>query len=506
MNSPAEVTTSGMTAKVLKGSFWVLVGQVLPFLATFIATPFVIHFLGTESYGVLILLGLVANYFSFADFGMGLASTKFGSEAYGERSDKREGAVIITALRIAFFSSVLIAVPLFIFSGFIIRYIFSVPAHLQYAATLGLRITLLSFVFGILSGVLNTPQLTRLRMDLNILINSGGKILMILVTPLVFYFGGGIVEACIVSVTATAIMLAGNFWVSGKLQPAIFKSKFNANLKKELIQFGKSVILYSAATVLIFNAEKLVLSNLTSTKELAYYSVAYTLASMTTMLTLAIGQTLIPAFSQMLAPEKRTSLNLLFNRSFKTTLICLLPTVMVMVVVAKPFFTIWAGKEFGMQSTMPFYILMGGIFFSLLMYIPNSILLAFGKTSIFAKTYWIEILPYILLAFVLIREIGILGAAVVWSLREIINAFVFFWYSRKYTGVSLNVREYIRKFFPALLLLSPPVIFALTWNNFSLVLVGITLVSLVLYLILCWKLLLSGEERKWAISIMPFKK
>lgn len=73
-----------MTTKVVKGSLWTLAGQVAPLAVSLVATPFVIRLLGAESYGVLILIGLIPTYLGFAAFGMSMASTKFGSEAYAE--------------------------------------------------------------------------------------------------------------------------------------------------------------------------------------------------------------------------------------------------------------------------------------------------------------------------------------------------------------------------------------------------------------------------------------
>src|SRR5690242_6812345 len=109
-----------MTTKVVKGSFWVLMGQVLPLIATFIASPFVIRSLGSESYGVLILAGLLASYFSFADFAMSIASTKFGAEAYGEGKTEKEGIVISTAALISFLSCLVVVIPLLLFPGWIV--------------------------------------------------------------------------------------------------------------------------------------------------------------------------------------------------------------------------------------------------------------------------------------------------------------------------------------------------------------------------------------------------
>src|SRR5580765_5486277 len=101
-----------MTTKVVKGSLWTLAGQVLPLIATLVATPFNIWLLGSEAYGVVILVGLIPTYFSFADFGMGVASTRFGSEAYGAGDPRKEGELVRGAAFIALISSLFIAIPL----------------------------------------------------------------------------------------------------------------------------------------------------------------------------------------------------------------------------------------------------------------------------------------------------------------------------------------------------------------------------------------------------------
>jgi O-antigen/teichoic acid export membrane protein len=81
----SEFTQPGMTAKVIGGGMWTLAGQAIILGASLIFTPFVIRLLGTESYGVLALINLLIGYISFADFGMGTTSTKFGSEAFAKQ-------------------------------------------------------------------------------------------------------------------------------------------------------------------------------------------------------------------------------------------------------------------------------------------------------------------------------------------------------------------------------------------------------------------------------------
>jgi O-antigen/teichoic acid export membrane protein len=290
-----------MTTKVVKGSMWTLGGSVLPLAVSFISTPFIIRFLGAESYGVLLLVGLIPTYFSFADFGMGIASTKFASEAFGQGDKQKEAQVVWTASAIALVASLIIAVPIIIFASPIIISL-NVPEQLQWQATIALRIASVSFVLGILGSVVNSPMLSRLRMDLNTITAAVPKILLAAVTPFILYFGGGIVEAVSWAFIVGVATLAVVVYFSGRLLPEMFRAGINRDLFRPLLKFGGAWVVAMIAAMLLVNLEKLFLTKMVSVKALAYYSVAFTFANMATMFSQAMIQSLIPAFSQLQTP------------------------------------------------------------------------------------------------------------------------------------------------------------------------------------------------------------
>lgn len=488
----------GMTEKVIKGSLWTLIGQILPLIVTFISTPFVIRFLGSESYGVLILVALIPNYFAFADFGMATASTKFGSEAFGRGQRESEGEIIRTAAFIAFFTSLVFAVPLFIFSGSIITEWFKINEEYQSDAIKALRITSITFVFGILALVFNTPMLARLRMDLNTLVNAVPKILAGLTIPIVLYFGGYVIETVTVTLISTILLFAATVFVSGKLLPELYRPGINKNLFKPLLKFGSGWIFAVIATTLLVNVEKFFLARDISVQSLAHYSVAFSLANMIGLFASSMTQSLIPAFAQILAPEKRDEFNLLFSRGIRINLIWILPALMFMFVVAKPFFTIWAGAEFGEESTEVFYILIVGLFFNILAYIPQSTLMAAGRTDLLAKIYWLELIFYIFLVAWMINSYHTIGAAIAWSVRVIADTFLIVWLARRTVGFSFRFSNQARIFLISLVLL-PPVIFAFFFN-FSLWLIPLTIFCMAFYFTLAWKYFAKTEEKSWLTS------
>jgi O-antigen/teichoic acid export membrane protein len=495
--APAEPpSTAGMTTKVVKGSAWTLAGQIVPLGATLVTTPFVIRLLGSESYGVLILVGLIPNYFTFADFGMGMASTKFASEAYGRGEREGESAVIRTASTIAFFSSLCIALPLILLAQPIVTAL-NVSPNLIAQASLALRLTSVSFVAATLSNVFNTPQLSRLRMDLNAAINTAGRVLLAIGTVGVLWLGGGIVGAAALGLAIALLVLLLHILVSSRLVGQGFGIGLSQELLGPMLRFGGGLLISGIASILLVNFEKLLLSRLVSVRALAYYSVAFTFANMSTMLSWAMVQSLIPAFSQLLTPEKREQFQALYSRCIRMSIILLLPTLTVLFVIARPFFTIWAGPDFGAESTTPFYVLLVGLLFSVIATVPYAALVASGHTHIFAKVQWIEFVPYGILAIFLISKYGILGAAIAWSLRVAVDVLIMMWFARKLLEFSFKTVDYRYLFIFGLLLLLPSFFVAIYYDSYLIILALVLMASIGLYAVTIWKRFVSIEERAW---------
>jgi len=480
----------------MKGSLWTLGGQVAPLFFSFIATPFVIRLLGVEGYGVFILIGLIPSYFNFADLGMGMASTKFGSEAYADGDRGREARIVRTSALLALVMSVPIALLIATFSGRLAA-LFNVPSEFQGQAGLALQIAAGTFVLNFLNSIFNTPQLTRLRMDLNTLVSSVPRILGVIAVPMVIYFGGGIVGAVTVLFMASLLTLIANLYFSRALLPDLVGVSIERAVIRPLLRFGGALVFASIAAVFLVNVEKLILVRVTSVETLAHYSVAYTLANMVTLFTVAMAQSLVPAFSQLAKPDKRDQLDRLYVRSLRINIFSLLPCLLILAIVAKPFFTVWAGPEFGVASPLPFYILQIGLFFNLNACIPWAVILSQGRTDIFAKLYWIQILPYIGLCAFLTYRFGAVGAATAWSGRVISESYILFKYAGRIGGVHFSLSQYVGALLLGLLILLPPLLLAAAVNELSPWLLVLIPVSLVSYSALIWKKIVEPEEKVW---------
>jgi O-antigen/teichoic acid export membrane protein len=155
----------------------------------------------------------------------------------------------------------------------------------------------------------------------------------------------------------------------------------------------------------------------------------------------------------------------------------------------------WA--RFGRESTVPFYILLVGLLFSVSAIVPWSSIVAVGRTDLIAKIYWAELVPYAAVAAVLINYYGIIGAAAAWSLRAAADAVVFVWFSSRVTGAHLGLSRTIPAAIFGFAVLAPPGLIAAFYDNTSLTLFAAVPICSVLYILVVWKFFITAGERAW---------
>ena len=256
-----------------------MLGQVLPLAVSMVSTPFLIRMLGAESYGVFVLVGLIPAYLTFTDLGMGFASTKYGSEAFGKEQREQEAHVVTTASVIGLLTVLPFSIAIFIFSGFWVS-LLNVPEHLRADAGLAFKFAAIALAINVLSNIVNTPQLARLRIDLNTLVTAGFRIVGSILAPVIVYLGGGISGAAFAVMTASILTFIGHVVISGRLNPAMLRPAMDREMIRPLVKFGAALALSGIAAVFLGHLEKLVLVKQTTVENLAYYSVAFTFASM----------------------------------------------------------------------------------------------------------------------------------------------------------------------------------------------------------------------------------
>jgi len=505
-SAKAAPSAVGLTSRVVRGSLWSLGGQGVTLLATLIATPFVIQFLGPEGYGVLVLINILLGYLSFADMGMGWASTRFGTDAHARGDDQGEAMAVWTALLLAAGPALLVSLTLILGARPLVEKAFRLPPHLQEPGMIALRLAALGFVARAVAGVMNTPELVRLRMDLLALINTGTLVGQILLVPVVVFLGGGL-SGAVATIAASGLLAAMlHTIVSMRLLPNLRRPRVSRAMVKPLARFGSAMLISAFAGMVLTNADKLLLTRYASVLALAYYSVAFNLSIMLTQAPIAMVQSLLPAFTQLQANPDRTLLRGLYLRALRGTLLWVVPAAVFLCVVARPFLTLWAGPDFGRESTLPLYVLAAGLLFEVITYVPYTLLMALGRSDMIARCQVAVIVPFLLGSAVSIRWYGALGAAVAWSLRAVLSAVAFAVIAHRISGFKFSpLPENVAGYFAVILGLVTPVLVVCWLTTSAVARLAVALVALAVHAGLILKFVLSRQERDWILGLLPVR-
>jgi O-antigen/teichoic acid export membrane protein len=486
--------------QVVAGGSWAATGQVAILLASLLATPFVVRQLGPAEYGLLALVNSAIAFFAFAELGMATASTRFGADAFARGDRMLEARVTWTATAIAAVPTLTVVVALWSLAPTLVASALRLPAELQREGAIALRLAAVTFAFRVLAACVNTPQVVRLRYGLSTLITAGITVGHIVVAPVILWLGGGVAEAVLASAVAWALGFTLHSILSAHFLPQLRRPAIRGELVAPLLAFGMNMFLTTIALVPLLYGERFLLARMTSVSDLAFYSVAATLAGLLALAPRTLSNPLLPALTRQWALGGRDAVTLLYGRAVRGLMATLVPLGLLLMGSARPFLSVWAGPLYAERSTPLLFLLLSGVVAEGLAMPPTFLLLAVGKARSVARVYIAQLVPYAGASLVLIHQMGAEGAAAAWSLRAIASAAAFYAVARRHSGVTVAVPARARR--PMLAAALPVAIAAVAvitarsaiWQ--ALAVVGAVAASL-----LATRHLLTPPERAWMVGL-----
>ena len=205
-NPPNRDNGPSPSAQVASAGAWGLSGRVVLLVANLLATPFTIRLLGPSGYGLWALLLTSLNWAVISSMGMGLASTKFGADCYSHNDDAGESAVVWTALAVLAVTTTGVAALVAIEAPFIVGDLLHVRGSLSGPSVVALRIFCGIFVAQAVSGVVNTPQVVRLRWGWYTVVRTGAMLIATTGAPVALAItSGGVVTAAVIWLGSTVL-------------------------------------------------------------------------------------------------------------------------------------------------------------------------------------------------------------------------------------------------------------------------------------------------------------
>jgi len=416
-----KMPVESFSRRITRNILWNIVGQGWLVLLTFLATPFIIHRLGIELYGIYVLVGILVDYFSFMQFGIVDASVKHMTERLARGESRRVQETFWTAMLSQAAIGLAGALMILALSAFLVDHVFRVPEELAHEVRLAVAIGAATFPLSMVTGVMTGTLRAVGRFDL---LNMTGIVWGTLQTGAAvgLLWSGLSLTAILFSNLCIQLLCLVTLGVAaGRLLPVTMPPAWSTAEMKQLLRFGGFITVSGFVGPILTNIEKMFLSAIRTVSALTYYYVPFSLVSRLAVIPSSFSSVLFPAYSHFQGKNDREANRSLHLRSTLYLLYLFGAPLLFFVFFGREFLAWWIGPDFAEASAVILIILAAAGLVNAIAYPSITLLNGAGKPHIPAAFHVIETVIYIPVCYGLIHTYGLIGAATAWFLRVVLD-------------------------------------------------------------------------------------
>lgn len=408
--------------RIVKNTGLNLFGLVIPALIGLVTVPVVIHWLGTDRFGLFSIILTVFGYFALFDLGLGRASIKFSAEAMGRGDTGELPRIIWTTVGLQTAFGFIGMVLMIAVTQVLAERVLKIPAANLAEAKDALILMALSLPFAIVTpsirGVLEAGQRFELVNAVKIPTNALIYVLPLIGAPL----GMGLRGIVFLLTASRVVTLFIWFGLAFRVYPVLRRREFLPRKRlRELFSFGGWNALSSFVWFILVSADRFVLGTLRGMTAVGYYAAPAEATGRMNMLPGSLALTLFPAFSALEGGGNAERSRSLYARSLKFTLIFLGPLASGLIALAGFVLRIWLSPEFAVQSRLVLQVLSLGFLISALAYVPYSYLQGLGRADLPTKFQLAELAVFAPLLWFGVLYYGLAGAAAACVFRLLLD-------------------------------------------------------------------------------------
>jgi O-antigen/teichoic acid export membrane protein len=402
-----------------------VLGQALPLVVAAAAMPAAVRALGAQRFGILGLAWMAISY--LGEIGFGRATTRYVAAALGrgdmEGLNSAAWGSALAQLAIGLLCAVVLAAAAPAIADDVLR----VPAAVRPDAVASFRVlaagipvlVLSSALRGILEAAQRFGAVNAVRVPASAANYAG---------PLVgALFGFSVAGIVAMLMCVRALCLLVYLVLSLRTFPVLRRPRIRLAHMPELIRFGNWTTVSSMTAPLLVYMDRGLLGAAAGVTAVGYYTPSFELVLRMLILPVAVTGTLFPALSTLTGRAERERAGELVARCTKYVLLLIGPAALLLALGAHDLLRLWLGPEYEAQAAGALQLLALGVFLNASAHISFALLNGAGRADLPGKVYLAEVPLYALFAWLLIREWGIPGAALAWTVRSALDAFVLAW-------------------------------------------------------------------------------
>lgn len=403
----------------------------------FFLSPFLVHHLGNEGYGVWTLIVSLTGYLGLLDLGVRGAVTRYVAKFHTSADHERSGAVASSAM-VIFGSAALIAVLVsVIFAVLVINHLHIPPQYLM-AARIVLVLTGLNIAVSLVNGVFGGIVVGLQRFDLMNGIEVSINLVRALCIVVALEFGFGIIVLACIQLAFTLVRWGANIALVRHLYPELQIRPFiidRAGLKL-IFSFSIFSFLMHVSGSLIYASDNIVVGAYLPVTAVTLYVIGGNLVEYARQLVSGISQTMTPLASSIEARRDPSQLQRLVLQSSRWSSMAILPVTCTFLLRGSSFIGLWMGAQYAGPSGQVLWVLSLTMIFWAANTTTAGILLGLSKHKPIVPALLAEGVCNLALSTFLVRRIGIIGVAWGTAVPSFATSLIFWpWYVQRALGI-----------------------------------------------------------------------
>lgn len=405
----------------------------LPLLLGVVAIPFLYRHLGTEKIGLLTLVWALIGYFSLFDFGLGRALTQQVAAALAAGKFSEVSGLIKIGLMFTAVTGLIGGILLAGAASTLGTNWLHVSAAMQTTAVSALLIaavgipmtTITTGLRGILEAYEDFSTVNLLRLILG-MSNFGLPMISVLC------FGPSLNAVISSLVICRAFIFVAHFVLVRRKLPVRWHTVGVSKIQyRQLFSFGAWMTISNVIGPLMVSADRFVIAAILGTNVVAYYSIPSDMLSRILIIPVALTSALFPKLTATIFAD-RCAARALYVKSLRAVCLVMIPTCLSIAAGSFWALLLWLGTDFAEHAWLIVSILAIGVMFNGIALVPYSVVQAAGHADITAKIHMVELLFYIPLLICMLHLFGLVGAALTWVIRVVVDLAALLFFARKF--------------------------------------------------------------------------
>jgi O-antigen/teichoic acid export membrane protein len=429
--------------KIIKNTIFTSVGRFWGYALSFLLTPYIVHKIGIERFGIWAIANTAIHFFLFLDLGIGSSFVKYIAEYNTKKDYKRINEVINTGLIFSlFFCFCIFLISILLKNNVLTLLKFSSELYGDVLiAFLGvLAVFIINYIFTVFKSTLYGLQRMDIVNIIYVIVSIPGTIGLILFLSLGFGLKGLIYNSIIVALVTVISYAVCAYRILPQM--SIHPKFLSLEMFKKLWNFGFKVQIAGFSEFINHSLDKLLLGYFMNVTMVAFYQLGSRVASTTCSIPSTLLPAVEPASSELDAAEDTRALNSLYTRGTKYTVFLAFPLSIFVISNALPIMHFWMGDSGYEKSALAIQILTMGYSFVLVNSIGRLMARGMGVPQYEMFSSLIILGLNISLSIILIILYGFVGALIGTSVSAIVGS-VFFMH-RFHKHIKRPIRSFLR--------------------------------------------------------------